>query len=115
MRICEELGQEPDPQKMPLEPTDFPVEVQVAFFIFDLLEDNWDGMSGSYLGKIWNNIEYFFNLYEIDEPRTIIYIMKMYEVSLVTYRADEAQRKRKAEERKASAGGGKQYTHNVKG
>jgi L-rhamnose isomerase len=41
--------------------------------------------------------------------------MKMYEASLVTYRAEEAQRKRKAEERKASAGGGKQYTQNVKG
>lgn len=115
LHICEQLGQEPDPQKMPLEPADFPADVQVAFFIFDLLEDNWEGMSGTYLGKCWNNIEYLFNLYEIEEPRTTMYMMKMYEGIVVSYRAEEQARKRKAEERKASAGGGKQYTHNFKG
>ena len=40
---------------MPLEPSGFPEEVQVAFFMFSCLSDNWDGMSGSYLGKNWDN------------------------------------------------------------
>ena len=114
MRICEQLGQEPDPQKMPLEPADFPVEVQVAFFIFDLLEDNWEGMSGTYLGKFWHNVEYFFNLYEVEERKTILYIMKLYEGVIIAHRAEEAERKKKAEERK-SASGGKNFTHNIKG
>jgi hypothetical protein len=86
----------------------------VAFFIFGFLEDNWDGMSGSYMGKNWNNIEYLFNLYNIDEPRTLLYLMKLWEGILVAHRADKAQRKQKADERK-SAGGGKNFTHNVKG
>ena len=42
--------------------------------------------------------------------------MKMLEGHLVKYRMEEADKKRKAEERKAkSAGGGKTYTHNVRG
>ena len=99
---------------MPLDLSDFPAEVQVAFFISGLLEDRWDGMSGTYLGKDWSNLEYFFNLYEIEEPKVILYIMKIYENVVVSDRQDEAERKRKAEERK-SAGGGKNFTHNVKG
>jgi hypothetical protein len=100
--MCEQLGQEPDPAKMPLDSSDFPEEVQVAFFIFSLLSDNWDGMSGTYLGKDWTQCTLFF--------------MKLYENIIVSYKSEEAEKKRKAEERKAkSAGGGKQYTHNVRG
>jgi len=87
----------------------------VAFFLFGLLEDKWEGMSGSYLGKQWGNIEYLFSLYEVEEPRTMMYIMKMYEGVVVQTRAEESERKRKADERKSSAGGGKNFTHNVKG
>jgi hypothetical protein len=99
---------------MPLDLSDFPAEVQVAFFISGLLEDRWDGMSGTYMGKDWSNLEYFFNLYEVEEPKVILYIMKMYEYAVVSDRQEESERKRKAEERK-SAGGGKNFTHNVKG
>lgn len=116
LKICEQLGQEPDPDKMPLTPSDFPAEVQVAFFIFGFLEDEWEGMSGTYMGKRWSNIEYLFNLYEVDSPKTILYIMKMYETIIVNYRSEKAAQKRKAEERKQQAsGGGKNYTHNIKG
>ena len=114
MLICYQLGEEPDPAKMPLETSDFPSEVQVAFFIFGFLEDNWEGMSGSYMGKNWGNIEYLFNLYNIEEPRTLLYLMKVWEGTVVAHRADKTQRKQKAEERK-SAGGGKTFTHNVNG
>jgi hypothetical protein len=98
---------------MPLEPSDFPEEVQVAFFMFSLLPDHWEGMSGTYMGKYWDGIDYFFKLYEIENPKIILYLMKLYEGSIVSYRAEKAEKKRKADERKA--GGGKNYTHNVKG
>ncbi len=114
MLVCEQLGQDPDPAKMPLEPSDFPEEVQVAFFMFNLLPDNYEGMSGTYMGKYWDGIEYFFKLYDVDDRKTIIYLMKMYEIKIVNYRAEKAEQKRKAQERKAKSGG-KNYTHNVKG
>mgnify|MGYP000010212951 FL=1 len=114
MLICDQLGEEPDPDKMPLETSDLPSDVQVAFFIFGFLEDIWDGMSGSYMGKNWGNIEYLFNLYNIEEPRHMLYLMKMWEGILVAHRVDKAEKQKKAEQRR-SAGGGKNFTHNVKG
>ena len=114
LEICEQLGEEPDPQKMPLTESDFPAEVQVAFFMFSLLSDKWEGMSGSYMGKDWSHCSQLFQIYEIEDQKTTIYLMKVYERILMNYRAEEADRKRKAEERKAKSGG-KNYTHNVQG
>ena len=99
---------------MPLELSEFPEEVQVAFFMFSLLPDHWEGMSGTYMGKYWDGIDYFFKLYEVQDVKSIIYIMKMYEAKLVNYRSEKNEKRRKAEERKAKSGG-KNYTHNVKG
>ena len=116
LEICEQLGQEPDPQKMPLTESDFPAEVQVAFFMFSLLSDVWDGMSGSYMGKDWSHCSQLFQIYEIDDQKTTIYLMKLYERILMNYRAEEAEKRRKQQERKAKSGGsGKNYTHNVTG
>ena len=100
---------------MPLTSSDFPEEVQAAFFMFSLLPDYYEGMSGTYMGKHWNGIEYFFSLYEVHEPRTVLYLMKLYEGEVVSYRVKQAENKRKTEERRSKAGGGGNYTHNVKG
>lgn len=114
LSICEQLGEEPDPNKMPLETSDFPHEVQVAFFIFSFLEDNYEGMSGTYMGKLWSNLEYLIKIHSVEDPSTVIYFMKLWEGIVVNHAAEKAERKRKADERR-SAGGGKQYTHSVKG
>ena len=114
LALCEQLGQEPDPTKMPLELSEFPEEVQVAFFMFSLLPDYWEGMSGTYMGKYWNGIEYYFKLYNVSDPQTILYIMKMYEGIIVQHRSDAAEEKRKIAERKAK-GGAKNYAHKVTG
>jgi len=102
---------------MPLELSDFPEEIQVAFFMFSLLPDHWEGMSGTYMGKYWDGINYLFKLYEVENPKIVLYFMKIYENKLVQERANLQERKRKQQETKAkSAGGGsKNYTHNVKG
>lgn len=114
MLLCEQLGEEPDPTKMPLEPSDFPEEVQVAFFMFSLLPDHWEGMSGTYMGKYWDGLDHFFRVYEVDNPKQTLYFMKLYEQEIVSYKAQQADKRRKADERKAKSGG-KNYTHNVKG
>lgn len=66
------------------------------------------------MGKYWDGIDYYFKVYEIEQPKIIIYLMKLYESALVSYRAEKAEQRRKAEERKrkAKAGGGN-FTHNV--
>ena len=102
---------------MPLDYSDFPEEVQVAFFMFNLLPDNWEGTSGSYMGKDWAQSEFLFKLWEVPEPKQVMFFMKMYEGTLVEYRADTAEQARKTEDRKrkAASGGGKDFTHNVQG
>ena len=66
------------------------------------------------MGKDWSSLDSLFSLYKIDEPKEIFFFMKLYENLLVKNRAEEAERKRKAAEKKSkSAGGGKTYTHNV--
>ena len=107
------MGEEPDPERMPLTSADFPVEVQVAFFISGFLSDIWDGASGSYLGKDYGNLEFLFNLYEVDSRKETLFFIKLYDNNIIDYRAKKANQKRKSEERKASSGGN--YTHNVKG
>lgn len=103
---------------MPLDASVFPEEVQVAFFVFGMLSDVWDGMSGSYMGKNWTDAQFIFDIHKIQDPRTVLYFAKMYERLLMNYRAQEAEKRRKAEERKAKASGGgksKNFTHNVTG
>ena len=114
LSICEQLGEEPDPQKMPLTESAFPDEVQVAFFMFNLLSDVWEGMSGSYMGKDWSGCDLLFSIYAVEDKKQVLYFMKAYERILMNYRFEEAERKRKADERKSKSGG-KNYTHNVKG
>jgi len=112
--LCEQLGQEPDPAKMPLEPSDFPEEVQVAFFMFSLLPDRWEGMSGTYMGKDWTPLEYAFKIYKVYNEQEVFYFMKMYENIIVAHKHEKGERAKKAEARKTPASGGN-YTHNVKG
>jgi len=108
------MGEEPDPARMPLDSSVFPEEVQVAFFMFNLLSDNWDGMSGSYMGKNWAQCPHLFEVYELEDKKTTLYFMKVYEHLLIKCRMEEAEKKRKQEERKSQQGG-KTYTHNVRG
>ena len=99
---------------MPLSQSEFPIEVQVAFFIFDLLSDVWEGMSGTYMGKDWSHCNQLFELWEVEDPKVVMYFMKLLERTVMQKRGEDSERKRKADERRAKSGG-KNYTHNVKG
>ena len=49
--MCEALGNEPVESEVPVDLEDFPIEVQQAFAVYKMLRDEWDSMSGVYLGK----------------------------------------------------------------
>ena len=94
--------------------SDFPYEVQMAFLLHNLLPDRWDGMSGSYMGKDWSTVDFFLNLFEVEEKKIVVFFISKLEGFYGKAVNEKLQRQRKAEERKAKAGG-KQYTHNVQG
>ena len=100
---------------MPLDASAFPEEVQVAFFMYSVISDNWDGMSGTYMGKNWEELPYVFKLYGIDNEKVTFYFLQLYDNEVIKYRAEAQEKKRKAEERKRQQASGKTYTHNVKG
>ena len=91
-----------------------PDEVQVAFFIYALMPDRWDGASGTYLGKDWAPLDTLYNIYEIEDQRTITMFISEIQNIFVQLTNEEAEKKRKAAERKASASSGKKYAHNVR-
>jgi len=64
-----------------------------------------------YMGKDWSSADFIFRTYEVENPKEILYFMKMYERELISQRAEEAERKRKEAEKKAKSGG-KNFTPN---
>ena len=101
---------------MPLDYSVFPEEVQMAFFMYSLLSDRWDGASGSFMGKDWSQCTQLFELWEVENQKIILFFMKVYERIVVEHRAEQQDAERKATERKqkAASGGGK-TTHSVQG
>ena len=99
---------------MPPERGDYPYEVQVAFFMFELLSDRWDGQTGAYLGKDWAQCEQIFSIHGVVDPTVTLYFMKLYEHVLMRHRLEKQEERRKQQERKTQQGG-KTYTHNVRG
>ena len=86
---------------MPLDASAFPYEVQVAFFVFDLLPDKWDGMSGMYLGKDWSSANFLIRTYNIEDVPIVVYFAKLYENILVSQRSEELARKQKQQQQQA--------------
>ena len=74
--VCDRLGKEPDPNKMPMNFGNFPYEVQLAFLIYDHLPDRWEGMSGSYLGKDWGSLGALYDIHNIEDKRTVTFFLK---------------------------------------
>jgi len=63
--ICEQLGTEPVEEEIPIEIEDFPDEIQEAFSIYFRLRDEWDGFSGSYLGKSFTGLRDILDIYQV--------------------------------------------------
>ena len=87
-KLCEQLGRDPDPDQIPPELDDFPIEVQAAIEVYNKLGDKLVADIG-YLGKDWTAVQYFENVYCIDSKEIF------YETLL---RLDERQIKKSATE-----------------
>ena len=108
--LCEQLGKEPDPARLPPSVDDLPEEVQYAFLVFNHLPDRWDGASGSYLGKDWAPINFFLDNFEIEDKKVVVFFVSRMESIYSKHMADKLEKQRKAADRKANAG---KYAHNV--
>jgi len=94
--MCEALGSEPIESEIPVEFDDFPFEVQQAFNAYRMLRDEWDTMSGSYLGKSLIGIKDVLEATEVDpsEQKFIIMLIRIID----NIRSDEINNKKKMQE-----------------
>ena len=94
--MCEALGNEPLESEIPVDFDDFPLEVQQAFNAYKMLRDEWDTMSGSYLGKSLIGVKDILEATEIDvsEHKLIIMLIRIIDV----VRSDEINNKKKMQE-----------------
>lgn len=65
--ICEQLGTEPIDSEIPIEYDDFPDEIQEALNIYFRLRDDWDGFSGTYMGKNFTGLADILDIYQVSK------------------------------------------------
>lgn len=104
LNMCEQLGKDPDPDQMPPTIEDYPPEVQVAFFIHQLLPDRWEGMSGYYMGKDMSALGTLLDVWEVEDKKTTIFYLKYIESYQAKKINEEAERKRKSQKTKGKGG-----------
>ena len=98
--ICEQLGEEPDIERMPINEAAFPSEVQYAMFLHSLLPDRWEGMSCSYLGKDWSALGTLLEVHEIENRKDVLFFLKYVDSFHSKKMNEELARQRKADESK---------------
>jgi hypothetical protein len=72
--MCEQLDTTPVESEIPIDSSDFPIEVQLALTIYRMLRDEWEFMAGNYLGKNLNNILDIFDIYDITKKDKRFYL-----------------------------------------
>lgn len=86
------MGEEPDPENIPVEYDDLLLDVQVALDIYHKLKDEWDGMNGVYLGKSYAGISDILSILEVptEDRKTVFNLIGMID----RHRSDALEEKR---------------------
>lgn len=72
--MCEALGSEPIESEIPVDFNDLFIDVQEALQVYSKLRDEWDTMSGTYMGKSYAGIGDIFDILEVPvEDRRTLY------------------------------------------
>lgn len=90
--ICEQMGIEPNPDKIPPEIDDFPLDVQKAILVYNKLGDRVMADIG-YLGKDMSALSVYFDIYNVCDKELFLDVI---------LRLDEKLIKKSAEAMKAA-------------
>ena len=96
------MGWEPKDDDMPVDPSTLSLEAQQALTLLNALPDNWEGMSGSWMGKDYSGLEAIMNIYQIEDRKTVFELLREAEAELGKYYAQK--QKEQAQLSKAKRG-----------
>ena len=95
-QMCEQLGDEPDQEKIPLELEDFPDYVNIGMEIFNVLPDTYTslGMEGvMYTGKDLSSLSFLAReIFEVEDREELKSVFSI--VAYLDTRAREAEQRR---------------------
>lgn len=91
--MCEMLCSEPVEDEIPIEIADLPFEAQIAYSLYVSLNDNWEGMSGSYLGKQLQGIGEVMDIMGIEDKKATLEIVFLFDACRKEYFASMQQQK----------------------
>jgi hypothetical protein len=93
IEMCEQMGWEIDEDQIPKDPSELPLEAQYALILLNSLPDNWEGMSGSWMGKDYSGLSAIMDIYNIDDRKTVFELLKVAENELSKYYSEKAKQK----------------------
>lgn len=98
LMMCEQLGNEPIDEEIPMDFNEFPNVVQEALNIFSILPDNWEGMSGTYMGKDYSILPYLMDeIFHVeDKQQTMQFLLIIGNIIMEIRSKEQKARQRKA-------------------
>lgn len=100
MLMCEQLGEEPDPDKIPPEIQDFPSDVQKAVVVYNKLGDRIFPDIG-YLGKDFTPLPLHIEIMNIGSKEIFFETLLRLDEKVIKKSAEAIKAQRKEAERKA--------------
>lgn len=70
------MGTEPVPEEIPVEFEDLCQDIQEAYNIYQMFQDNWDTMNGNYLGKNFTGLLDILALHEVEDRKLTFNLLK---------------------------------------
>jgi len=97
--MCEQMGWEPDENRIPIDPSALSLEAQHALVLLNALPDKWEGMSGAWMGKDYSGLAAIMDIYNMEDKRAVFELLQVCERELGKY----YEQKRKEQESLAKA------------
>lgn len=92
LTMCEQRGEEPNPDKIPPDIEDFPPEIQQGIALFNQLGDRIYPEVG-YVGKDYSALDAYFEAYEIEDKVLFIELLTRLDQKLI----ENSQKEMKAQ------------------
>jgi len=74
--MCDMLGNEPNPDELPVEFSDLYTDIQEAYYIYIMLQDTWDQMNGTYTGKNFSGLLDILTLHEVEDKKQCFLLLR---------------------------------------